>query len=68
MRTLRIVVCLLLVASVTSYGQHFPEGIKYLGGPGFPDVEDVRDSWDNSFGITDKEGLSGFPKDILLMQ
>ena len=65
MRTLKIVVCLLLVASVTSYGQHFPKGIKYLGGPGFPDIEDVRDSWDNSLTITDEEITLGFRKDLI---
>jgi hypothetical protein len=65
MRTLNIAVCLLLVASVTSYGQEFPEGIKYLGGPGFPDIEDVRDSWKNSLTITDEDITLGFRKDLI---
>lgn len=65
MKTLRIVVCLLLVASVTSYGQHFQKGIKYLGGPGFPDIEDVRKSWDNSLTITDEEVTLGFRKNLI---
>ena len=65
MRTLRIMVCLLLVASVTTYGEHFPKGIKYLGGPGFPDIEDVRDSWDNSLNITDAEITFGFRKNLI---
>ena len=65
MRTLRITLCLLLVASVTTYGEHFPKGIKYLGGPGFPDIKDVRDSWDNSLNITDAEITLGFRKDLI---
>ena len=64
-RSLRVAVCLILVASVTSYGQHFPKGIKYLGGPGFPDIEDVRDSWDNSLTIEDDSITLGFRKDLI---
>ena len=65
MRTLRVTVCLILIASFTSYGQHFPKGIKYLGGPGFPDIEDVRDSWDNSLTIDDNSITLGFRKDLI---
>ena len=65
MRTLRVTVCLILIASVTSYGQHFPDGIKYLGGPGFPDIEDIRDSWDNSLTIDDDSITLGFRKELI---
>jgi len=65
MRTLRVTVCLILIASVTSYGQHFPDGIKYLGGPGFPDIEDIRDSWDNSLTIDDDSITFGFRKELI---
>jgi hypothetical protein len=57
--------CLLLVCSLTAYGQNFPKGIKYLGGPGFPDIEDVRDSWDNSPNATDKEITFSFKKNLI---
>ena len=46
-------------------GGAFPEGIKYLGGPGYPDIKDVRNSWDNSLNITDNEITFGFRKNLI---
>ena len=57
--------CLSLLLPTTLYGNSFPEGIKYLGGPGFQDIEEVRDSWDNSLNITDNEITLGFRKNLI---
>ena len=65
MKPLSLFLCLALAIPVAVYGDTFPDGIKYLGGPGFPDVEDVRDSWDNSLTITDGEITLGFRRTLI---
>ena len=65
MQPMSLFLCLLLALPVALYGDTFPEGIKYLGGPGFPDIKDVRDSWDNSLTITDDEITLGFRKNLI---
>ena len=57
--------CLTLLFPFVSYGDSLPDGITYLGGPGFPDVEDVRDSRDNSLTITDGEITFGFRENLI---
>ena len=65
MKPMSLFLCLLLVLPVSLNGDSFPDGIKYLGGPGFPDVKDVRDSWGNSLTITDAEVTLGFRKNLI---
>lgn len=60
-----VLLCLTLTLPSGLYADSFPKGIKYLGGPGYPDVEDVRDSWDNSLNITDNEITFGFRKNLI---
>lgn len=55
MKMITIILCLSLAFSLSAYGQNFPKGIKYLGGPGFPDKKEVRKSWNNSLYISEKE-------------
>ena len=57
--------CVVLVTTVPLHANSFPKGIKYLGGPGFPDNKQVKDSWDNSLNITDKEITLGFRKNLI---
>jgi hypothetical protein len=38
---------------------------RQLGGPGFPDNNQIKDSWDNSLNITDKEITLGFRKNLI---
>lgn len=54
-----------LLLSLVAEAQQFPKGIKYLGGPGFADVEQVRESWDNSLNLTDREVTFAFVKNVL---
>jgi hypothetical protein len=55
----------LLVSLLSASANNFPKGIKYLGGPGFPDNKQIKDSWDNSLDITDKEVILGFKKNLI---
>jgi hypothetical protein len=55
----------LVITSVPLAANSFPKGIKYLGGPGFPDNKQVKDSWDNSLNITGKEITFGFKKNLI---
>jgi hypothetical protein len=54
-----------VLATLPLFANSFPKGIKYLGGPGFPDNKQVKDSWDNSLNITDKEITLGFRKNLI---
>ena len=65
MRFLKSIICLSLMFSIPVYGENFPKGIKYLGGPGFPDKKEIRNSWDNSLNITDEEITLGFRKHLI---
>jgi hypothetical protein len=65
MRIISGILCVVLTFSVAAYGNNFPKGIKYLGGPGFPDHKQIRDSWDNSLNITDSEITFGFRKNLI---
>lgn len=65
MRILKRFLCLPLIFSISALGATFPKGIKYLGGPGFPDKKDIRNSWDNSLTVTDKEITLGFRKNLI---
>jgi len=64
MRVICVILCVALTSSAL-VASNFPKGIKYLGGPGFPDNEQVRDSWDNGLNITDKEITFSFRKDLI---
>jgi len=64
-RLISVFLCLTLLATVPLQANSFPKGIKYLGGPGFPDNKKVKDSWDNSLNVTDKEITLGFRKNLI---
>jgi hypothetical protein len=64
MRIVSVFLCVVL-AIIPLYANSFPKGIKYLGGPGFPDNKQVKDSWDNSLNITDGEITFGFRKNLI---
>jgi hypothetical protein len=63
-RMISMCLCVVL-ATLPLYANSYPKGIKYLGGPGFPDNKQVKDSWDNSLNITDKEITFGFRKNLI---
>ena len=65
MRILNYVLCLWLALLPSVYAESFPKGIKYLGGPGFPDKKEVRDSWDNSLNVTEREITFAFRKNAI---
>ena len=65
MKITSILLSVLLTASLPLYSNNFPKGIKYLGGPGLPDKKEVRDSWDNSLNVTDKDITFSFHKNAI---
>jgi hypothetical protein len=55
----------LLITSIPLVANNVQKGIKYLGGPGFPDNKQIKDSWDNSLSITEKDITFGFRKNLI---
>ncbi len=59
------ILCLLLIFAPLLHGSSFPNGIKYLGGPGYPDHKQVRNSWNNGLHITNTEITFSFNKNLI---
>ena len=65
MRLVASLLCFVLLSTPAAQCETFKKGIKYLGGPGFPDKKEIHDSWDNGLNVTDKEITFSFRKSLL---